>query len=89
MLAEPPSLNAIMVDLAELFRPSRPDVILGIEANGFVRARAVAATLGIGFVPVRKKLQIFPGDVIRRITNATRRRSRPGEISYGRTSVSC
>ncbi|MEW6777078.1 MAG: adenine phosphoribosyltransferase [Bdellovibrionota bacterium] len=33
---------------------SRPDIVLGVEARGFIFAGAVAARLGAGFVPVRK-----------------------------------
>lgn len=68
MLADPHSLGAIITGLTELARPAQPDVILGIEARGFVLGPAVAAALGVGFVPVRKEGGMFPGDVIRRVT---------------------
>ncbi|PPF65030.1 phosphoribosyltransferase [Clavibacter michiganensis] len=68
MLAEPHSLRAIIAGLTELARPAQPDLILGIEARGFVLGPAVAAALGVGFVPVRKEGGMFPGDVIRRVT---------------------
>ena len=40
--------------LAAYTRKRRADVVAGIEARGFVFGAAVAANLGIGFVPVRK-----------------------------------
>jgi adenine phosphoribosyltransferase len=40
--------------LTERIRPLQPEVILGIEARGFIFAPALAYNLGVGFVPVRK-----------------------------------
>jgi adenine phosphoribosyltransferase len=40
--------------LTEQVRPLNPDVVLGIEARGFIFAPALAYNLGAGFVPVRK-----------------------------------
>jgi adenine phosphoribosyltransferase len=35
-------------------RPARPDLVLGIEARGFIFGPALSYNLGAGFVPVRK-----------------------------------
>lgn len=40
--------------LAERARAGAPALIAGIEARGFIFGAAVAASLGIGFLPVRK-----------------------------------
>lgn len=40
--------------LSAKYQASRPDVVLGIEARGFIFAPALAYALGAGFVPVRK-----------------------------------
>ena len=44
----------IIDQVTEQIRPFQADVILGIEARGFIFAPAVAYNLGAGFVPVRK-----------------------------------
>ena len=40
--------------LTDQIRPLKPDLVLGIEARGFIFAPALAYNLGAGFVPVRK-----------------------------------
>jgi adenine phosphoribosyltransferase len=40
--------------LCEQYRGEHPDIVLGIEARGFIFAPAIAYALGAGFVPVRK-----------------------------------
>ncbi|MEN3202764.1 MAG: adenine phosphoribosyltransferase [Atribacterota bacterium] len=41
--------------LASALRPAHPDLVVGIEARGFIIGAPVAYLLGCGFVPVRKK----------------------------------
>uniref|UniRef100_A0A7V4DEW7 Adenine phosphoribosyltransferase n=1 Tax=Candidatus Caldatribacterium californiense TaxID=1454726 RepID=A0A7V4DEW7_9BACT len=41
--------------LAEALRTMNPDLVVGIEARGFIIGAPVAYILGCGFVPVRKK----------------------------------
>lgn len=50
------------VELASRFREAVPDVVVGIEARGFIFGTPVAQELGLGFVPVRKAGKL-PGRV--------------------------
>lgn len=47
-------------ELISLTDFSGVDYIVGIESRGFILATAIAAKLGIGFVPVRKKGKLPP-----------------------------
>jgi adenine phosphoribosyltransferase len=40
--------------IVKKFRPTKPDLVVGVEARGFIIGPAVALQLGAGFVPVRK-----------------------------------
>lgn len=45
--------------------PFPPTIVVGIEAAGFALGGAVAATLGIGFVPIRRGREArLPGEVL-------------------------
>lgn len=48
------ALKQAASELAEHFRKVKPEVVVGIESRGFIIGAAVALTLGVGFVPVRK-----------------------------------
>lgn len=51
--------------------PFAPTVVVGIEAAGFALGAAVAATLGVGFVPIRRGPQArLPGKVLEAETGA-------------------
>lgn len=54
LLKRPEGLSAVIEGLAGSYRASDVDVVLGIEARGFIFGPAVAHALGKGFVPVRK-----------------------------------
>jgi adenine phosphoribosyltransferase len=47
-------LAATVEHLAERTRASGAELVAGMEARGFIFGAAVAARLGLGFVPVRK-----------------------------------
>lgn len=57
LLADGPRFAAVIEEFAATCR--RPgaavDVVVGIEARGFILAAPVAIALGVGFVPVRKR----------------------------------
>lgn len=41
--------------LARKFKKQNIDIVVGVEARGFIFGAAVAYKLGVGFVPIRKK----------------------------------
>ena len=54
LLADPQALRAATEALAAPYRGSRIDLVIGIEARGFIFGTAVAGLLDVGFVPIRK-----------------------------------
>ena len=54
LLKEGPGLRDVINQLKDKYTGTGVDVVLGIEARGFIFAPAVAYALGVGFVPVRK-----------------------------------
>ncbi|HEY4186307.1 MAG TPA: adenine phosphoribosyltransferase [Polyangia bacterium] len=54
LMGHGPSLRACVDLVAERVARHRPDVIVAVEARGFIFGAPVAAALGIGFAPVRK-----------------------------------
>lgn len=61
LLASPVGYQAAIQELASQ-APDGIDVVVGMEARGFIFAGPVALELGAGFVPVRKPGKL-PGDV--------------------------
>lgn len=62
LLASPGGFAASIVELVRS-APSDIDVVVGMEARGFIFGAPVALALGAGFVPVRKPGKL-PGDVL-------------------------
>ncbi|MCS7315033.1 MAG: adenine phosphoribosyltransferase, partial [Bryobacteraceae bacterium] len=54
LLKDAAGLRTAIEALAAQYREARPELVVGIEARGFIFAPAVAYALGAGFVPVRK-----------------------------------
>ena len=56
LLADGPAFAAVVEAIAAPHREpgAEVDVVVGIEARGFIFAAPVAVALGVGFVPVRK-----------------------------------
>jgi adenine phosphoribosyltransferase len=54
LLKQPEGLRLTVDALSAQFRDNHVDVVLGIEARGFIFAPALAYHLNAGFVPVRK-----------------------------------
>jgi len=63
-------------DLADAFADTKPDVVLGAEARGFIFGGALAYRLGCGFVAVRK-----PGKLPHKVRTVTY------ELEYGTDSL--
>ena len=58
LLKDKSGFKSIIDSLAERYRSTPIDVVLGIEARGFIIAPAVAYALGYGFIPVRKEKKL-------------------------------
>ena len=71
LLGSPQGLAASVAALVEI-SPTEVDLVVGLEARGFIFAAPVALALGAGFVPVRK-----PGKLPRATINARY------ELEYG------
>src|SRR5262249_14735188 len=55
LLAHPLAWRETVERLAAAVRPSRPDLLVGIESRGFLVSAPLAYTLGCGFAMVRKQ----------------------------------
>ncbi len=55
LLADPKLFAASIDLLTSTFRPGEVDVVVGIDARGFIFASAAALHWGAGLVPIRKK----------------------------------
>lgn len=54
LLKDKAGLRGVVDSLREHYRSSNVDIVLGIEARGFIFAPVLAYALNAGFVPVRK-----------------------------------
>ncbi len=54
LLADPVGFRAAVDSLVEPVRDAEIDLVVGVEARGFVFAAPVAHALGAGFIPIRK-----------------------------------
>lgn len=63
LLQDGEAFAAALEAMTAPIRGLEPDVIIGIESRGFIFGAPIAATLGVGFVPVRK-LGKLPAETI-------------------------
>src|SRR3954451_16443661 len=61
LLKDPQGFHGVIDGLKDHYRDTQEDIVLGIEARGFIFAPALAYALGAGFVPVRKPKKL-PGE---------------------------
>src|SRR5437899_5285 len=54
LLKEPLGLRGVIDGLKDHYKEAGVDLVIGIEARGFIFAPALAYALGAGFVPIRK-----------------------------------
>lgn len=54
-LRDPEAFKLLIDDLAEPWRTSRVDAVMGVESRGFILGAPLAVALGAGFVPARKR----------------------------------
>ena len=58
LLKDRGGFKEVIDSLGQHYRSKPVDVVLGIEARGFIIAPAVAYALGYGFIPVRKEKKL-------------------------------
>ena len=63
MLADPDSLGETIDGLANWAKTKEPDLILGLEARGFILGAAIARDVGCGFAPARRPGKLPPETV--------------------------
>lgn len=63
VMGRPDVFTRVIDELAEQVAVHDPDVIVGMEARGFIFGAPVAHRLGVGFVPVRKPGKL-PADTV-------------------------
>jgi adenine phosphoribosyltransferase len=61
LLKDADGFRAIIDGLKDHYQDSGADMVIGIEARGFIFAPALAYALGAGFIPVRKPKKL-PGE---------------------------
>src|ERR1700721_3725664 len=64
LLKDKDGMHGVIDELCTHYRDAQVDVVLGIEARGFIFAPALAYALGAGFVPVRKPKKL-PAECLR------------------------
>lgn len=76
LLADAEGFNAVIEGLIAPFKKKGIEIVAGVESRGFLLAPAMAARLGAGIVPLRKK-----GKLPRQVQSARY------ELEYGADSI--
>lgn len=62
LMRDPAAWELVLGGLQQRLSPLKPELVVGIEARGFLVGHTLAVTMGLGFVPVRKPGKL-PGPV--------------------------
>jgi len=54
LIKDAKGFKKVIDDLTERYKDKKIDVVVGIESRGFIFGGAIAYSLGVGFVPIRK-----------------------------------
>ena len=76
LLADPKGFDAVIDGLITPFKGKGVEIVAGVESRGFLLAPAMAARLGAGIVPLRKK-----GKLPRKVHSASY------DLEYGTDSI--
>ena len=76
LLRDAEGLKQAVKAISRKYAPAKPDLVVGVEARGFILGPAIALELGAGFVPVRK-----PGKLPHRTKSASY------QLEYGTDKV--
>jgi adenine phosphoribosyltransferase len=63
LIKDPTGFDLAVSALLDRYRQKQIEIVVGIEARGFIFGAALADRLGVGFVPVRKKGKL-PGEIV-------------------------
>jgi adenine phosphoribosyltransferase len=63
LLLDPEASRAALEGLVEMAGGREPELVVGIEARGFIFGAAIAQALGVGFAPIRKPGKL-PAEVV-------------------------
>jgi adenine phosphoribosyltransferase len=63
LLRDPEALSQTIATLADWTRDQRPNLVLGVEARGFILGGAIAQEVPCGFVPARRPGKLPPETV--------------------------
>ncbi len=61
VFGDPDGLRLVVEHLAAVVREASATKVVGIESRGFILGGGVAVIAGVGFVPIRKEVGLFPG----------------------------
>jgi len=76
LLKDPVGFRVTIQEIVSRYRDQRVDKVAGIESRGFIIGAPVAYSLGVGFVPIRKKGKL-PAEAI----------GHDYELEYGRDRI--